>query len=159
MEPSAWYRAEGRIEKEHLMIEFQFSARANFAWDDLDPNASTSFVIPLATTTHGHEKRLNLDPPQGTCATLNIALLELICRAFRARDELLEMSDENVATMPVRQLRHMERTARLSYLAPDIVLAILDGKQPAHLSARQLVRASSLPLDWVGQRRLLLKAA
>ncbi len=58
--------------------------------------------------------------------------------------------------MPVRHRRHLERTAKLSYLAPDIVLAILEGTQPSHLSARTLVRAGSLPLDWAAQRRMLL---
>lgn len=69
-----------------------------------------------------------------------------------------EIGQKTVAKIeiPIRHRRHLERTARLSYLAPDIVLAILDGKQPSHLSARKLVRAASLPLDWSAQRQMLL---
>jgi len=66
------------------------------------------------------------------------------------------MVETDVATMPIRQRRHLEPMAKLSYLAPDIVLAILDGSQPTHLSARKLVRAASLPLDWAAQRQILL---
>ena len=88
----------------------------------------------------------------------NAALLDLIARAFEARETLIPMREDEVEAMPIRQRRHMERTARLSYLAPDIVLAILDGTQPANLSARRLVRAAALPLDWAEQRRMLLSS-
>lgn len=112
--------------------------------------------IPTRSEWWGHESRLRLDPPKGTSTPRNEALVDLVARAFEARDELLAMDEEAVAAMPVRHRRHLERTAKLSYLAPDIVLAILDGEQPAHLSARRLVRAASLPLDWAAQRQMLL---
>jgi site-specific DNA recombinase len=44
---------------------------------------------------------------------------------------------------------------RLSYLAPDIVAAILDGRQPALLNRQRLARIATLPLDWNDQRALL----
>jgi hypothetical protein len=44
---------------------------------------------------------------------------------------------------------------RLSYLAPGIVAAILDGRQPATLNRQRLARMATLPLDWKGQRELL----
>ncbi len=43
---------------------------------------------------------------------------------------------------------------RLSYLAPDIVEAILDGRQPSHLSLHQ-INAAKLSGDWNSQRRAL----
>ncbi|MXO89280.1 recombinase family protein [Altererythrobacter aquaemixtae] len=112
--------------------------------------------VPTTTRSHGHEKRLRLNPPARSNAAPNQALVDLLGRAFEARDTLLAMDDTDVAAMPIRQRRHLERTAKLSYLAPDIVIAILDGSQPAHLSARKLVRAASLPLDWAAQRGMLL---
>ena len=57
--------------------------------------------------------------------------------------------------MPATQYRHLERTARLAYLAPDIVRAIVDGRQPKSLSARTLARLGSLPLSWSEQREML----
>lgn len=50
------------------------------------------------------------------------------------------------------EYRHVERTARLAYLAPDIVRAILDGCQAKPLNACTLARQGSLPLSWVEQR-------
>ena len=47
------------------------------------------------------------------------------------------------------------RLLRLSFLAPDIVVAILDGRQPPELTANQLMRDTRLPLEWTAQRQLL----
>jgi site-specific DNA recombinase len=44
---------------------------------------------------------------------------------------------------------------RLTFLAPDIVRAILDGKQPATLTARRLMADTRLPLAWAEQRARL----
>jgi len=41
---------------------------------------------------------------------------------------------------------------RLSYLAPDITQAILDGRQPCDLTAEKLLEHSRLPLAWHDQR-------
>lgn len=55
----------------------------------------------------------------------------------------------------VTRQRHLERIARLAYLAPDIIRAILDGRQPRHLTARSLSRIHGLPNSWVEQRAVL----
>ncbi len=47
------------------------------------------------------------------------------------------------------------RLLRLSFLAPDIVAAILEGHQPPELTAHKLMRDTRLPLEWTAQRRLL----
>ena len=50
---------------------------------------------------------------------------------------------------------YVTRMLRLSFLAPDIVAAILKGKQPAELTASRLARWKNLPLDWAEQRKAL----
>jgi hypothetical protein len=47
------------------------------------------------------------------------------------------------------------RLVRVSYLAPDITQAILDGRQPRDLTADKLLAHSRLPLTWHEQRTLL----
>jgi site-specific DNA recombinase len=47
------------------------------------------------------------------------------------------------------------RYLRLAFLAPDIVEAIVAGRQPPGISVRKLTNDSQLPSDWVEQRRLL----
>ena len=45
---------------------------------------------------------------------------------------------------------------RLLWLAPDIITAIVNGRQPQQLSAKTLMRkASRLPADWAEQHTLL----
>jgi hypothetical protein len=49
---------------------------------------------------------------------------------------------------------------RLSYLAPDILHAILEGRQPIELTPSRLLRLSKdLPHDWKEQRFFLGFAA
>jgi hypothetical protein len=49
----------------------------------------------------------------------------------------------------------VSRILPLAFLAPDIVEAILDGRQPPELTAARLKRMRDLPLDWQQQRRYL----
>jgi site-specific DNA recombinase len=45
---------------------------------------------------------------------------------------------------------------RLSFLAPDIVRALLKGRQPIELTPTRLLRLSKdLPHDWIEQRHFL----
>lgn len=44
------------------------------------------------------------------------------------------------------------RLLRLTSLAPDIVEAILDGRQPPELTANVLMTDTRLPLEWSAQR-------
>ena len=50
---------------------------------------------------------------------------------------------------------YFTRLVRLSYLAPDITQAILDGRQPRDLTADKLLAHSRLPLAWHEQRAVL----
>ena len=44
---------------------------------------------------------------------------------------------------------YFSRVLRLTLLAPDIVEAILDGRQPAEVQLEDLL--AGFPLEWVGQ--------
>lgn len=50
--------------------------------------------------------------------------------------------------------RHIQQLARLSYLAPDILSAIVDGTQPVDLTGRRILRIGHVPLCWRAQRKL-----
>ncbi len=51
--------------------------------------------------------------------------------------------------------RAAERIARLAFLAPDIITAILEGRQPPSLTPRRLMKHAAIPLDWKDQRKAL----
>jgi hypothetical protein len=44
------------------------------------------------------------------------------------------------------------RLMRLNFLAPDIVVAILNGRHPVGLTARKLMTDTRLPFAWPEQR-------
>ena len=50
---------------------------------------------------------------------------------------------------------YFTRVVRLSYLAPDITQAILDGRQPRDLTTDKRLAHSRLPLAWHEQRTAL----
>ncbi|MEM9589794.1 MAG: hypothetical protein AAF967_00475 [Pseudomonadota bacterium] len=51
---------------------------------------------------------------------------------------------------------YLSRLLRLPSLAPDIITAIINGKNSPELSAKRLMRlALKLPTDWDEQRKLL----
>jgi hypothetical protein len=47
--------------------------------------------------------------------------------------------------------RYVMRVLRLSFLAPDIIEAILQGRQPAHFTLESFRRP--IPLEWAAQRQ------
>jgi hypothetical protein len=107
------------------------------------------FSVPGILTRQGHEARLVLVADQQGKRRPNARLVALLVRSFAARRALL-------AGMTATQVRkaHLCRLARMSYLAPDIVQAILDGTQPSSLAATQMLRTGELPISWAEQRRL-----
>lgn len=124
---------------------------ADARWMDLRllGSSSAELTVPVLTKRRAQELRLVFRPDGAAAPTgVNPALVQLIVRAHHARETLLERAE----VVPPSERPHVTRMARFSYLAPDIVTAIMDGKQPAFLSASKLVRAPTLPVCWQAQR-------
>ncbi len=51
--------------------------------------------------------------------------------------------------------RYVERLARLAFVAPAMVEAICQGRQPAELNAETLLNRIDLPLEWPLQAKAL----
>lgn len=80
-------------------------------------------------------------------------LVALIVKGYAALRELRE--GDNAGSRPQTRKAHLCRLARTAYLAPDIVQAIMGGRQPPALTARQLLRVGELPVNWEDQRGVL----
>jgi len=52
-------------------------------------------------------------------------------------------------------VRYVRRLIRLAFLAPEIVEAIVEGRQPTTLTAEALARRIELPFSWCSQRTAL----
>jgi len=85
-------------------------------------------------------------------------LIKLLIRAHRFNTTLVDGDSMPFAALAKREgvsPSYFTRLVRLSYLAPDITQAILEGRQPRDLTADQLLAHSRLPLAWQEQRALL----
>ena len=88
----------------------------------------------------------------------NARLIKLLKRAHRFNAALVGSPGVPFAALAKQEgvsRSYFTRLVRLSYLAPDITQAVLDGHQPPDLTAERLLAHSRLPLAWHEQRMLL----
>ena len=120
--------------------------------NDLAP--ATTITMAANLVDRGSDLRMTIAVDGSSAhAAPDPVLLKLIVLAFAAREAAISGKPEPLVDHYSRQ--HQTRLARLSYLAPDIVGAVLDGRQPPELNGRRLLRIADLPLDWGTQRRRL----
>jgi hypothetical protein len=120
-----------------------------------------SIEIPMAFKKRGGRKVIVL--PDGShghpmpAATIDNTMIKSIARAFRWQ-KLLENGTytclDDIARTEKIGASFVSRYYRLVLLAPDIVEAILDGRQPAQLTMKELLEP--FPVEWKGQREILL---
>jgi site-specific DNA recombinase len=94
----------------------------------------------------------------GWAAKADPKLVKLIARAQLFHQKLAESTGEHldqVANGLGLTRSYLTRVLRLTYLAPDITRAILDGRHPRDFTAQKLLSHSRLPLGWPEQRRIL----
>ena len=85
-------------------------------------------------------------------------LIKLIARAQHLHAQLIAGNGTSLASIAAAHKiggSWFTRLIRLTYLAPDITRAILDGRHPPGLTANKLLRDTRLPLDWDEQRKML----
>jgi site-specific DNA recombinase len=124
--------------------------------DQSDEQTPDSCAIPIARSLAqtGHEMRLTIAPRSSGAPTVRDGnLVALIAKAHRAREILL--GEQGADAGDSISHRHLIRLARLSYFAPDIIQAILEGRQPRTMTSRSLLRISEIPLNWDAQRIML----
>lgn len=98
--------------------------------------------VRLAFDLHRYEARSKL-----------LARIRLLLRARDAHRQVMS-GDHRASLFAIgNRSKYLVRLARLNDLAPDIVTALIEGRQSASLNARRLSRISNLPLGWDEQRR------
>ena len=85
--------------------------------------------------------------------------MRIVARAHDVQLRLTQNVDltvHDVASEEHVSAAYIYSILRLSSLAPDIVSAIVNGRNPPQLTAKKLMRLSPrLPIDWTQQRKLL----
>lgn len=115
--------------------------------------------VPMTFRKRGGRKRVVT--PDGTewapRPRVDNAMVKALARAFRWRKMLDEgeyATLEDLARAKGVHATYVSRVLRLTLLAPDIVEAILDGRQPGEMLLDDLL--AGFPLGWDGQRRKLV---
>ena len=121
---------------------------------------TVTVTVPFAVRKRGGRK-LVITPDGVTAApalraNVDNALLKALARGFRWR-KLLETGDystiEEIAEAESINPSYVSRILRMTLLAPDIVEAILAGRQPQGLTTRAVMDA--FPVEWKAQFRSL----
>jgi len=123
----------------------------------------TILSAPCELIRAGRGNRLVIAPSRShDHASHDSSLIGLVVRAHMARTALEKDPGLPIAAAAQglgHDIGYFRVLVRLSFLAPDIVAAILDGRQPASLTRQRLARWRDLPFDWQKQREVLGFAA
>ncbi len=117
--------------------------------------------VPISIRRRGGRKLILA--PDGTpdtwaapCRRIDNAMVKAVARAFRWREMLENGTHATIAEIAAAEkinASYVGRVLRLTLLAPDIVEAILGGRQPAQMTLAGLMRPFSV--GWTEQARIL----
>jgi len=126
----------------------------------IDDGRTLTVHVPISLRRRGGRKLVitpdGSNPWTPPRVRVDSALVKAVARAFRWR-KLLESGvygtiDEIAAAEKIND-SYVSRMMRLTLLAPDIIEAILNGRQREDLQTRELFRP--LPAEWSRQRTII----
>jgi len=111
--------------------------------------------VPFRVAKRGGRKEVQLPEGAPIQRRTDNTLVKALARAFRWK-KMLESGEFNTITELAEHEgiapSYMTRVLRLTLLAPDIVEAILDGKQGPEVTLGRLLEG--FPADWEGQEAI-----
>lgn len=114
--------------------------------------------VPFRLVKRGGRKEMQLPEGASTPRRPDDALVKALARAFRWKRMLDSGEFASISELAEREgiaFTYMARLMRLSLLAPEIVDAIMDGRQPESVTLANLM--DPFPLDWKEQQMQLLQ--
>lgn len=113
--------------------------------------------VPARLKRAGMEMKMLIEGEPGKSLP-DPGLVRLIVKAHTVKESIpscsgMELSE--LARLHGVGNSYITRLFRLTFLAPDITRAILEGRQPPELTGVRLMRDTRFPLDWEEQRRAL----
>jgi len=113
--------------------------------------------VPFRLVKRGGRKEMQMPSGMQARERPDDTLIKALARAFRWK-RMLETGDfATVAELAAREsiaVSYLTRVFRLTQLSPDLVEAILEGRQPPSLTLQSLRR--QIPDEWSGQLESLL---
>ena len=123
------------------------------------PNTMTIHV-PFRVVQRGGRKEMQLPEGASQPRKPDNTLIKALARAFRWKRMLETGEYATIADLAEREgiaAPYLNRTMRLAQLAPDLVEAILDGRQPRDLTLEAM--RGQIPEEWSKQVEALLPEA
>ena len=119
---------------------------------------TTSITVRVPLTVRSRPGRKTVVTAGGgqTATRADPAALKALARAFRWKRMLEDgkrASISEIAEAEKVDRSYVGTVLRLTLLAPDMVQAIVDGRQPAEVTLPRLLQP--WPVEWEGQRRAL----
>jgi len=147
------------LHEDRIDIGVDTSALCNQTEAD-QPFAPTTLTAPIARVRRGHEIRLVIqacDAVQHKSKPRNERLVMLLAEALAAREMVIAAPEQSIEQIAVRTgtcRKRLTKLVKLSWLTPDLVRRMLDGREPDGLTPQRLLDAD-LPTRWADQRILL----
>jgi DNA invertase Pin-like site-specific DNA recombinase len=141
--------APGRVEIN--LDAHQVSALFNLKESSINTEALT-FKLPFQTRKRGVETKLiigHVEPEKDHTLIRNLATAHKWLGMIKSGKSLDDVAKQNNTSR-----RRIQQIIAFAFLAPDIVQAILDGRQPIGLTSEWILRRK-LPNDWQDQRALI----
>ena len=117
-----------------------------------------SRFVPLTMKRRGVETRIIIAAGGDLSRKVDPALLKAVARSRVWFEELASGRVRSLADIARREgiaKRYVERLSHLAFVAPRIVEAICQGRQPAELNAETLFNRIDLPPEWSAQLKAL----
>ena len=146
------------LKKDGILITIKLPISSDEGRDVATPNEpALSRFVPMRMKRRGVEMRLIIDGDAASLARIDPPLLDATARAYRWSNDLLAGRARSIGDIARREhltARHVRRVMRLAFLAPRIVEAIVEGRQPADLSTLAITQRIELPRSGVRSSKL-----
>jgi site-specific DNA recombinase len=118
-----------------------------------------TFTVPARLKRTGTETRLLIDGSDGSARKKpDHSLSRLLAQACQYNSMVMRGGGKSMAELAAEAGvggSYFTRVLRLSFLAPEVVKAILHDRHPIELTAKRLANEIRLPIAWSEQRALL----
>ena len=147
------------LKQDGIQVSIKLPIPSDEGGDAATPNElALARFVPLRMKRRGVEMRLIIDGDATPAARIDPPLLKAIARAYRWSDDLVSGRMRSIGEIAKRERligRYVRCVMRLAFLAPRIVEAIAEGRQPADLTTVAMTQRIDLPPLWSAQERAL----
>lgn len=145
------------VDKQKLIRGLLGHALSGRSASDSRVAATIELAADLNTVRRGAELQIHAPDHPLTTRTPDPALVKTVARARKWYEQFVSgeiASIEELARRTGLKSRYVRQVLRCATLSPEIMDAILAGRQARQITGRNLIR--NTPLDWRQQRQLFL---